>query len=97
MRYETYGRGGVALIIEGITDNKNRTSQEIKHLLSKYGANLAAPGSVLWSFTKTAEGWQPSATSAIPDQKIKQQLECLLDELEHHEDIKQTVTNLCAS
>src|SRR3989344_8455787 len=52
--YEAYGPGGVALIITGITDNNNRTSQEIKHLLSEYGAKWASPGSVLWAFEKKA-------------------------------------------
>ncbi len=97
VRYEAYGPGGVALIIDGITDNKNRTSQEIKHLLSKYNASLAAPGSVLWSFEKTPAGWRPSTTTTVSDEQTKQSLKQLLDDLEHHEDIKQTVTNLCVS
>lgn len=97
VRYEAYGPGGVALMIEGITDNKNRTSQEIKHLLSKHGANLATPGSVLWSFEKTTDGWRPSTTITVSDEQTKQTLKQLLDDLEHHEDVKQTVTNLCVS
>ena len=50
--YEAYGPAGVALIIEAMTDNKNRTTQEMKHLLSTHGVELAAPGSALWAFTK---------------------------------------------
>lgn len=50
--YESYGPGGVAIIIEVITDNKNRTIPELRHLLNKYGGNLAENGSVNWMFEK---------------------------------------------
>ena len=50
--YEGYGPGGAALIIETLTDNKNRTVGEMRHLLSKYGGNLAAENSVAWMFDK---------------------------------------------
>ncbi len=52
MIYEGYGPGGVALLIEIMTDNKNRTAPEIRHLLSKYGGNLGETGSVNWMFEK---------------------------------------------
>lgn len=48
--YEAYGPGGVAILIKVITDNKNRTVQEIKHILSKNGGSLGSSGSVLWMF-----------------------------------------------
>ena len=48
--YEGYGPSGVALYIEGLTDNKNRTVAEIRHLLSKYGGNLGESGCVAWMF-----------------------------------------------
>jgi YebC/PmpR family DNA-binding regulatory protein len=50
--YEGYGPGGAAVIIEVLTDNKNRTAGEIRHLLEKWGGNLAAPNAVAWMFTK---------------------------------------------
>jgi len=49
---EAFGPGNVALIIEGTTDNKNRTVSEIKFLLSQYGGKLANIGSVLWLFER---------------------------------------------
>jgi YebC/PmpR family DNA-binding regulatory protein len=52
MTYEGYGPGGAALIIETLTDNKNRTVGEMRHLLGKYGGNLAAENSVAWMFDK---------------------------------------------
>ncbi len=48
--YEAYGPEGSQLIIETITDNKNRTLAEIRHILSQYGARLAESGSVKWNF-----------------------------------------------
>jgi YebC/PmpR family DNA-binding regulatory protein len=50
--YEGYGPGGVALLIEALTDNRNRTGSEVRHLLSKHGGNLGEPGSVAYLFDK---------------------------------------------
>jgi YebC/PmpR family DNA-binding regulatory protein len=50
--YEGYGPGGVALLIEALTDNRNRTGSEIRHLLSRNGGNLGEPGSVSYLFDK---------------------------------------------
>ncbi len=50
--YEGYAPGGVAIIIETLTDNRNRTGAEIKHLLSKNGGNIAEPGAVSWQFDR---------------------------------------------
>src|SRR5437773_4908606 len=51
-QYEGYGPGGAAMIIDVLTDNKNRTAGEIRHLLEKHGGNLAAPNAVAWMFNK---------------------------------------------
>lgn len=50
--YEGYGPGGIQLLIEAITDNKNRTTSEIRHLLGKYNSRLAESGSVKWNFNQ---------------------------------------------
>jgi YebC/PmpR family DNA-binding regulatory protein len=50
--YEGYGPGGVALLIEALTDNRNRTGADVRHLLSKNGGNLGEPGSVSYLFDK---------------------------------------------
>jgi len=50
--YEGYGPGGVALLIQSLTDNRNRTVAEIRHLFSKNGGNLGESGSVGWMFEK---------------------------------------------
>ena len=48
--YEGYGPSGVAVIVETLTDNRNRTAPEVRHLLDKYGKGLGATGCVSWSF-----------------------------------------------
>jgi YebC/PmpR family DNA-binding regulatory protein len=50
--YEGYGPGGVAVLIQTLTDNRNRTVSEIRHLFSRLGGNLAEAGSVAWMFKK---------------------------------------------
>ena len=50
--YEGYGPGGVALLIEAFTDNRNRTGADVRHLLGKHGGNLGEPGSVSYLFDK---------------------------------------------
>src|SRR5512137_2511280 len=50
--YEGYGPGGVAVIVDVMTDNKNRTVAEIRHILSKHGGNLGENGCVAWMFDK---------------------------------------------
>jgi YebC/PmpR family DNA-binding regulatory protein len=50
--YEGYGPGGAALLIEALTDNRNRTGAEIRHAFSKYGGSLGEPGSVSYLFDK---------------------------------------------
>ena len=50
--YEGYGPGGVALLLEVLTDNKNRAVGEIRHLLTKHGGNLGSSNSVAWMFDK---------------------------------------------
>jgi len=102
VRYEAYGPGGAAIIMEGITDNKNRTTQEIKHLLLKNGASLAQTGAVIWAFDppeagkSTAGGkenkWLPKNNIELSEQDAKS-LDKLLEELDNHDDIQEIYTN----
>lgn len=52
VQYEGYGPAGVAIIVDAMTDNKNRTTAEIRHLFSKHGGNLSGAGSVNWQFQR---------------------------------------------
>ncbi len=90
--YETYGPGGIAVIISGLTDNKNRTAAEIKHLLSKQGLTLAEPGAASWAFEKVGEEYNAKTTTKISKEentKLEQLIENLLD----HEDVQDVYSN----
>src|SRR6185503_14341144 len=50
--YEGYGPGGVGLLIDVLTDNRNRTGAEVRNIFSKFGGSLAEPGAVGWQFTR---------------------------------------------
>lgn len=50
IKYEGYGPGGVAIMVEAMTDNRNRTAADVRHLFSKYGGNLGESGCVSWMF-----------------------------------------------
>jgi YebC/PmpR family DNA-binding regulatory protein len=94
--YETYGPGGVGIIIETLTDSRNRTAQDIKHILSKNGFALGGIGSVAWSFNKekTAEGiiYKPNMFIPVSDQDLEL-LDKLVDELEELDDVQEVFTN----
>ena len=95
--YEAFGPAGVALVIQGITDSKNRTSQEVKHLLSENGGRLGGPGSTMWAFTSSRndEGeivYTPTSTMEISADDHTQ-LSNLVAKLEAHDDIRSVATN----
>ncbi len=94
--YEAYGPGGVGIIIETLTDSKNRTAQKIKHILNKNNTALGGIGSVTWAFEKenTKEGmvWNPTNTIPLSDEDLKA-LEKLVEELEEDEDVQEVYTN----
>lgn len=94
--YEAYGPGGVGLIIETLTDSRNRTAQDVKHILVKNDFSLGGIGSVAWSFIKelSPEGlvWTPNTTVPISEEDSVL-LEKLVDDLEAHDDVQDVYTN----
>jgi YebC/PmpR family DNA-binding regulatory protein len=91
--YETYGPGGCAIIIETLTDSRNRTAQEIKHLLSKNGLALAAPGSAAWAFTHLPDGtWEPQTTVPLSESDTESLMR-ILEEVDAHDDVEEVYTN----
>lgn len=90
--YETYGPGGVGIIIETLTDSRNRTAQEIKHLLSELGLALAAPGSAAWAFEKTHEGYTPRTFVALSDEDAER-LAQVIENIEAYDDVEEVYTN----
>lgn len=91
--YEAYGPGGTALVIEGYTDNKNRTVQEIKHLLSLNGGNFAQTGAAMWAFAKNAEGKLEATMPVEVSEEDGAKLSELVDALEEHDDVNEVYTN----
>lgn len=90
--YETYGPGGVAVVIDALSDNRNRTAAEIKHLLSKNGYELASPGSALWAFENTAEGYEPKTMTSVSEED-GEKLTKLIEILQEQEDVQDVYTN----
>ncbi len=66
--YEGYGQAGVAILVETLTDNKNRTTAEIRHLFNKYGGNLGENGCVSWLFDP--KGIITVSKDAIDEEKL---------------------------
>ena len=90
--YETYGPGGVAIVIDCLTDSRNRTAQEMKHLLGELGLALAAPGSALWAFAKTAEGYSPKTTVPLSETDDAKLME-ILEKIDAYGDVQEVYTN----
>ena len=91
--YEAYGPGGVALLIDALTDNKNRTTQEIKHLLLQQGVELAALGAASWAFTKAGGAYTPNEPLLELADTDAKHLEEILEALDEHDDVQQVFTN----
>ena len=84
--YEAYGPGGVAIIIEALTDNRNKAAGEVKHILSENGSSLAAPGSASWAFEKKDGEWTPKMTTPVSEED-EPKLEKLIDDLEENDEV----------
>ena len=91
--YEAYGPGGCALVLEAYTDNRNRTVQELKHLLALHGGTLANPGAAIWAFQKNSEGKLEASMPVELSDEDAQKMAQLSDALEEHDDINEIYTN----
>lgn len=91
--YEAYGPGGVALMIDALTDNKNRTTPEIKHILSKHGIDIAVPGAAAWAFTKTGDAYAPNEPLVEITGNDEEKLATILSTLDEHDDVQRVFTN----
>jgi len=90
--YEAYGPGGAALIVEALTDNKNRATGEIKHILAEHGGSLTAPGSALWAFKKTDDGWEPITPLSL-EKEAHTALAELIEALKERDEVQSVYTN----
>ncbi len=93
---EAYGPEGAAILIEAITDSKNRTIAEVKKILNENGAKWAEPGSVLWAFEKvkneSGAGWQEKFKQQISSE-AQEKLQELVEELLEQNEVQEVYTN----
>lgn len=87
--YEGYGPGGVAILVEAMTDNRNRTVAEVRHAFSKHGGNLGTDGSVAYLFEK--KGVLSFAPGVDEDEVMEAALEAGADDIESDDDGSLTV------
>jgi len=90
--YEGYGPGGVAIIIDTLTDNTNRTTSDVRHLLSKHGGNMGEAGCVAWMFKKKG------LLAVLKDQCSEEQLmdvalEAGAEDITDEEDVWEVITS----
>jgi len=85
---EAYGAAGIAFLISIITDNRNRTISEIKHVLGEHEGKLAGEGSVRWAF----DGDTPKFPQAVSENDAEK-ITTLKDALESHDDVQVVITN----
>lgn len=69
--YEGYAPGGVALIVNALTDNRNRTASEVRHVFSKHGGSLGASGAVAWQFDRRGYIWLEESSDAAQEAAIE--------------------------
>lgn len=93
--FEAYGPGGAAILVEAISDNRNRTVQEVKTVLRDMGGKWAESGSVRWAFepvTGDERGWRAKFPQEIPVEE-KKKLDALVEALLENEDVQKVFTN----
>ncbi|HYH37181.1 MAG TPA: YebC/PmpR family DNA-binding transcriptional regulator, partial [Azospirillum sp.] len=93
VRYEGYGPGGVALIVEALTDNRNRTAAEVRSAFTKYGGNLGETNSVSFMFNRVGAIYYP-ASAADADAMFEAALEAGADEVESDENGHEITTSV---
>ncbi len=93
--FEAYGPGGVALLIEATSDNRNRTVQEIKKILNDFGGKWAEAGSVRWAFeiAKNGEGWEAKFEQPL-NEVDRRKLDGLIEALESNDDVQRVTANI---
>jgi len=91
--YEGYGPGGVAILIQALTDNNKRTTADIRHILSRLNGNLAEPGSVSWIFSK--KGYITFDKNSSDEDKIMEQaLDAGAEDITSDENEIEVITDL---
>lgn len=89
--YEGYGPGGVAMLIQVVTDNTNRTAAEIRHIFSKNNLEMGTPGSAAWAFVKNGNDYTPQTPMELDD-ATGEKLAEFVDKLEENDDVTNVYT-----
>jgi YebC/PmpR family DNA-binding regulatory protein len=94
LTFEAYGPGGAAIIIEAVSDNKNRTIQEIKKILNEFGGKWAEAGGVRWAFEPAGKdgGWRAKFPQELSNDD-RNKLKALIDNLEEQNDVQKIYAN----
>jgi YebC/PmpR family DNA-binding regulatory protein len=91
--YEAYGPGGCAMVIEALTDNRNKAAQEIKAILTRHSFALAGMGAASWAFVRQPDmTWVAQTTVPLSDED-GEKLGELVDELEENDEVQEVYTN----
>jgi len=91
--YEGYAPGGVAVLVQALTDNKNRTASEIRHLFSKLGGNLAEPGAVAWLFERKGVIDVESASVEDAEEFILEVIDLGAEDVKEEDELLEIITD----
>ncbi|OGF66756.1 hypothetical protein A3H04_03925 [Candidatus Giovannonibacteria bacterium RIFCSPLOWO2_12_FULL_43_11c] len=91
--YEAFGPGGSALIITAVTDNSNRTTNEIKHILSLHDGKLGVEGSAMWAFDHAGEEFKAKFPQQLSPEDQKK-FENLLEALSEQDEVENVYSNI---
>lgn len=91
--YEGYGPNGVAIIIEAMTDNRNRTAGDVRHILDKFGGNLGTTGSVSWMFDKKGVLIVEKSVKMSEDELMMEAIEAGAENFESDDDVYEITTS----
>ncbi|MEX0896420.1 MAG: YebC/PmpR family DNA-binding transcriptional regulator [Patescibacteria group bacterium] len=86
--YEGFGPGGVGLLIQAVTDNNNRSSSDIRYILSRHGGSLGGPNSAKYLFERKNDGSYVVTMPMDISETDSKQLMQLIEKLEEHEDVE---------
>jgi len=91
--YEAYGPGGVAILVDSLTDNKNRTTAELRNIMSKRAGNMAGAGSVSWMFTQ--KGYISVAKDTVKEDELMNiVLDAGAEDMKHEDDLYEIFTSV---
>lgn len=93
LTYELYGPGGVAMVIDILTDNRNRAAQEVRTILKDFNLELANPGAAAWAFEKENGEWKAQTTVAVGEED-KKKIDSIVEALEESDEVQKVYTNV---